>query len=56
MSDMKQGLITAPVLFAAQEHPELIKIMKRQFSEDGDPEKVWCFAFRSDFFCSVLVV
>lgn len=34
--DMKLGLATAPVLFASEEFPELVPLMLRQFSGDGD--------------------
>jgi hexaprenyl-diphosphate synthase len=36
LSDMKQGLSTAPVLFASEQHPELIPLMERGFNQDGD--------------------
>lgn len=35
-ADMKLGLATAPVLFAAEESRVLRKIMKREFREEGD--------------------
>jgi hexaprenyl-diphosphate synthase len=35
-SDMKLGLATAPVLFAAQEFPELQPLIDRRFSGEGD--------------------
>ena len=39
LSDLKAGLATAPVLFAAQEHPDLLKLMDRKFREEGDVER-----------------
>jgi len=36
LSDMEQGLATAPTLFAAEEHPEIREIIQRRFSEEGD--------------------
>lgn len=37
MNDMKSGLATAPVLFAAQRHPAaLLPIVGRKFSQPGD--------------------
>lgn len=38
-SDLRGGLATAPVLFAACEHPELIELIRRKFKECGDVER-----------------
>ncbi|KAJ3356939.1 coq1 putative hexaprenyl diphosphate synthase [Allomyces javanicus] len=35
-ADLKLGLATAPVLFAAEEFPELRPLIARRFSEEGD--------------------
>lgn len=40
-NDLKLGLATAPVLFAAEEYPELNKLIKRSFSKEGDVELAW---------------
>uniref|UniRef100_A0A0M3HT15 Decaprenyl-diphosphate synthase subunit 1 n=1 Tax=Ascaris lumbricoides TaxID=6252 RepID=A0A0M3HT15_ASCLU len=40
-NDLKLGLATAPVLFAAQEHPELNRLISRRFSKDGDVNVAW---------------
>jgi len=41
-ADMKLGLATAPVLFAADAHPEELEPMiKRRFSHEGDVEKAF---------------
>lgn len=37
--DLKLGLATAPVLFAAREYPELYQYIKRRFSENGDVKR-----------------
>jgi geranyl diphosphate synthase len=37
-SDLRAGLATAPVLLAAEERPELVALVRRRFSEAGDPE------------------
>lgn len=37
-SDLRAGLATAPVLFAAEEHPELFPLIQRKFGVDGDVE------------------
>ena len=37
--DLRSGLATAPVLFAAQQRPELIPLVKRRFREEGDGER-----------------
>lgn len=34
-NDLKQGLVTCPILFAAEQYPELNDLIKRQFSEPG---------------------
>lgn len=41
------GLATAPVLFAAEECPELERLISRRFSEDGDVEKAWTVVVNS---------
>lgn len=38
-SDLIGGHITAPSLFAIEEHPSLIQLIEREFAEEGDPEK-----------------
>ncbi|MFH4973382.1 hypothetical protein AB6A40_000091 [Gnathostoma spinigerum] len=40
-SDLRLGLATAPVLFAAQEHPELNRLISRRFSDEGDVNTAW---------------
>ena len=35
-ADLKLGLATAPILYAADEFPELWPLIDRKFSEDGD--------------------
>jgi len=39
LADLRAGLSTAPVLFAAEEYPELESLMDRKFQEEGDLEK-----------------
>lgn len=39
LADLRAGLSTAPVLFAAEEFPELEIMMDRKFKEEGDVEK-----------------
>ena len=36
LNDIKSGVVTAPVLFAAEEHPELVEMIQRKFKGDGD--------------------
>jgi len=38
-ADLKLGLATAPVLFAAHEFPRLNTLIMRRFSRDGDAEE-----------------
>jgi hexaprenyl-diphosphate synthase len=39
LADLRAGLSTAPVLFAAEEYPELEVMMDRKFKNNGDVEK-----------------
>ncbi|CAN0327955.1 unnamed protein product [Ectocarpus sp. 12 AP-2014] len=39
MADMSLGLATAPILYAAENAPEIKKIVKRRFKKEGDKEK-----------------
>jgi hexaprenyl-diphosphate synthase len=51
------GVVTAPVLFAADEHPALEEMIKRKFSEPGDIDKVsFLFSYSSWHACLSLVV
>jgi hexaprenyl-diphosphate synthase len=45
-ADLKLGLSTAPVLFAARSHPELYDMIDRKFSKNGDVENVSQWANR----------
>jgi geranylgeranyl pyrophosphate synthase len=40
VNDVKAGVITCPVLFAANQHPELLPIITRKFCKDGDIDRV----------------
>lgn len=49
-ADLRLGLATGPVLYAAEEYPELEPLIARGFKHDGDVERVslYCFfVFRS---------
>lgn len=43
-TDLRLGLTTGPVLYAAEEHPELEPMIARAFKGDGDVDKV-CVPF-----------
>ncbi|KAJ3209694.1 coq1 putative hexaprenyl diphosphate synthase [Dinochytrium kinnereticum] len=47
-ADLKLGLATAPVLFAAQKFPELQPLIDRQFQQPGDVAQALDFVHRSD--------
>ncbi|XP_041372252.1 all trans-polyprenyl-diphosphate synthase PDSS1-like [Gigantopelta aegis] len=47
-ADLKLGLATAPVLFAAQTYPELHVMIMRRFSYDGDVQKARYYVAQSD--------
>lgn len=38
LSDLKAGIATAPVFFAAEEYPDLEDLIDRKFKQDGDVE------------------
>lgn len=38
LNDLRSGLATAPVLFAAQQHPQLVPLIQRRFRDPGDVE------------------
>ncbi|KAK3841891.1 MAG: solanesyl pyrophosphate synthase [Linnemannia gamsii] len=46
-ADLKLGLATAPVLFAWEEYPELGKLIKRNFDQEGDVELAWELVLKS---------
>lgn len=39
-ADLKLGLATAPVLYAAEMYPELWPLIERKFNHEGDVAKV----------------
>ena len=39
-ADLKLGLATAPVLYAAEKYPQLFPLMERKFGGKGDVEEV----------------
>lgn len=47
LADLRAGLSTAPVLFAAEEFPELEVMMDRKFKDEGDLEKARDLVLRS---------
>lgn len=46
-ADMELGLATAPILFAAEELPELKKLISRRFKEKGDIQEAVSIAART---------
>ena len=36
LNDLKSGLATAPVLYAAEEFPQLSPLIRRRFRDEGD--------------------
>ena len=38
-SDLRSGNVTAPALYALEEHPTLARLIDREFAEDGDFER-----------------
>jgi geranylgeranyl pyrophosphate synthase len=48
LADLNAGLSTAPVLFAAEDYPELEPMMDRKFRQEGDVERAVELVFASD--------
>ncbi|KAJ3057440.1 coq1 putative hexaprenyl diphosphate synthase [Rhizophlyctis rosea] len=47
-ADLKLGLATAPVLYAAEKYPQLFPLMERKFEGKGDVEEALKYVFESD--------
>ena len=47
LNDLKSGIATAPVLFAAREHPELVPLVHRRFRREGDVSEAAELVLRS---------
>lgn len=47
LNDLKSGLATAPVIFAAEEYPELSPLILRRFKNDGDVKLAEKLVFQS---------
>ena len=47
-ADMELGLATAPILFAAEDHPELVPLIQRRFKEEGDVQNAVRIAAGTD--------
>jgi len=47
-NDLRSGLATAPVLFAAQTYPELFPLVQRKFKNNGDVDKAIEIVHESD--------
>ncbi|CAM9967883.1 unnamed protein product, partial [Ascophyllum nodosum] len=48
LSDLRQGLATAPVLLAAEQQPGLLKLIKRKFKGPGDVDEALALVNASD--------
>ena len=47
LSDLGQGLATAPVLFAAEEYPQLRELIHRRFRREGDVDQALLWVQKS---------
>ncbi|KAJ3220815.1 coq1 putative hexaprenyl diphosphate synthase [Clydaea vesicula] len=47
-ADLKLGLATAPILYAAETYPELWALIERKFAEEGDEKLALNLALKSD--------
>ena len=49
LGDLREGIATAPVLFAAEEFPALTPLIERRFKHSGDVERAadWVRASRA---------
>ncbi len=48
LADLKSGLATAPVLFAAEEFPKLYTLISRKFESPGDIDEALSWVQRSN--------
>lgn len=48
LADLKSGLATAPVLFAADQHEQMVKLMERKFDAPGDVDEALRLVQSSD--------
>ncbi|CAN8062800.1 unnamed protein product [Agarophyton chilense] len=48
LNDLEQGHATAPVLYALQEYPEILPMIERRFSGDGDIDSTLDLVQRAD--------
>jgi len=48
LNDLQQGVITAPLLYAAEKYPELNELIDRKFSKEGDRDLALNFIQRSE--------
>jgi hypothetical protein len=47
LNDLKSGLSTAPTLFAAEEFPALVPLIKRRFKHEGDVQTAAALVYAS---------
>lgn len=47
LNDLRSGLATAPVLYAAEEFPALVPMIKRKFKNDGDVQQAELWVHKS---------
>ena len=52
MADMSLGLATAPILYAAENAPEIKKIVKRRFKKEVREPSLGCPSVVVVFLCS----
>eukprot|EP00952_Eustigmatos_sp_NYUAD-ZCMA_P014307 55877-Eustigmatos_ZCMA.PRE.1 len=48
MADMSLGLATAPILYAAEQRPELRPLIKRRFKQAGDVDRTYEYVLGTD--------
>ncbi|MFN5855663.1 MAG: solanesyl diphosphate synthase [Pseudanabaenaceae cyanobacterium] len=47
-SDLRQGNLTAPVLYALEEYPQLASLIEREFSQEGDLDQALAWVYASN--------
>jgi hypothetical protein len=53
---LQVGVVTAPALFALEEHPQLLTLMERGFSQENDVTTVrYCYSFFCLFYHSLFL-
>jgi geranyl diphosphate synthase len=56
LSDLGQGIVTAPILFALKEHPQMYDLIKRKFRKADDVNLVILPPYLESYVCTSCVL